>query len=532
MAIQQTAALYCRISRDDERSGDSASIETQKNMLEQYAKSKSFAYYFYIDDGYSGTNFDRPGFNQMISDIQEKKIEIVIVKDLSRLGRDYLKTGYYIDLYFDENNVRYISLNDGIDSANGDSEFIPFRNIINEWHSRDLSRKVRAAYRTKSLNGQFTAAYAPYGYMKNPDNKNQLIVDKNTAVHVKRIFQMAADGVSPHKIATLLTSESILTPRAYIATNEGKYKDALKHPTNWNHGTIQNILHNREYLGHLVSGCSTTKSFKDRKPVRLSKEDWIEVKNTHEPIIDEKLFYTVQNNVVFRERKDYSTNIFSGLLKCSDCGSNLTFIKPRNEGHQGAFNCSLYRRKCKCCTAHYITHHSLHKMVLDDIGKHIKILKQHENELTDYAKQLSEEYMKDQTKYLEQSIEKAQKRFNEIEMFKRNAIEKNTLGYLSDNSYSTIMEEYENEQDELKNRIKDLQNQITTKKKDTLSFESLTEIVREYTDVKALSTTILRGLIEKIVVHNAKTVSDRKHQKIEIYYKFTFTDLCSQYQNN
>lgn len=529
MNTQQIAALYCRISRDDEKFGDSASIETQKSMLAQYAESNGFAYHFYVDDGYSGTTFDRPVFNQMIADIQDNKINVVITKDLSRLGRDYLKTGYYIDLYFDEKDVRYISLNDGVDSANGNDEFIPFRNIINEWHSRDLSRKVRSAYRTKSLNGEFTAAYAPYGYMKNPENKHQLVINENTSIHVKKIFQMAAEGVSSYKIAMQLTSENVLTPRAYIATVDSKYKNALKHPTDWNHTTIETILHNREYLGHLVCNKSTTKSFKNRKLIRLSSEDWIEVKNTHEPIIDEKLFETVQKIKAFKDRRDYTKNknIFAGLLRCADCGSGLNFVKPKNEGHDGAFNCNLYRRKATAhCSAHYITYRSLYKMVLDDIKRHTQMLKQHESELISYASQAAEELRKEKTKYLEASLSKLQKRYDELYLFIEKLFEKNALRCLSDEQFSKMLHSYENEKKELVPKIRNLQKQIDEKNNELYLSAQLDETIKKYTDVEYLSVPILRGLIHKIVVHNAETVDDRKHQQIEIFYKFTPVEQC------
>ena len=532
MKTQNVAALYCRVSRDDEKFGDSASIETQKSMLSQYAESNGFAYNFYIDDGYSGTTFDRPGFNQMIADIQDKKIDIVITKDLSRLGRDYLKTGYYIDLYFDENNVRYIAINDSVDSANGNDEFIPFRNIINEWHSRDLSRKVKSAYRTKSLNGEFTAAYAPYGYMKNPENKHQLIIDENTSINIKRIFQMAAEGVSSYKIAMHLANEKVLTPRAYIATKEGKYKSSLKHPTDWSHTTIETILRNREYLGHLVCNKSTTKSFKNRKLVRLSKENWIEVKNTHESIVDEKLFESVQKITAFKDRKIHTENknIFAGLLRCADCGNGLTFVKPKNEGHGGAFNCNLYRKKATPhCSAHYITYNSLYKMVLDDIKRHTQVLKQYENELISYAYKSAEVLRKEKTKYLESNLSNLQKRYDEIYIFIEKLFEKNALSHLSDEQFSKMLHSYENEKKELLPKIKDLQKQIDEKNKENHPSGQLEEIIRRYTDIEHLSAPILRGLIHKIIVHNTETVDGRKHQQIEILYKFAFPNLCSSH---
>ena len=523
---KQTAALYCRISRDDANYGDSSSIETQKSMLSNYAETNGFEYEFYIDDGYSGTSFDRPGFNQMISDIQDKKINIVITKDLSRLGRDYLKTGYYIELYFDENDVRYIALNDGVDSINGENEFIPFKNIINEWHSRDLSRKVKSAYRTKTLKGEYTAAFAPYGYLKDPDNKHHLIVDEETATVVKLIFQMAIEGLSPFKIAKKLSGNKILTPRAYLAHRFGKYKNcfSIKYPEDWSNSTIMSFLQNREYLGHTLGNKSTTKSFKNRKQIAVPETEWIETKHTHPALIDEHTFYLAQKVVSVKKRKNTSTtvNIFAGLLKCSDCGSSLGFVKGKSEGHNGAYNCNLYRKKSsKYCTAHYITYKTIYQIVLDDIRRHVQNIKQYQDELRNFAVSLSTEKTKEKliTQYNE--LEKSQQRYNDLNIIMKKTFEHNALGNISDEKFLSLWTSYEAEQKQLSVRIEELNSEIDQKKDNIVTLNEIDKIIEKLINIKTLTAPILNELIQKIVISNSETIDEKKTQKIDIYYNFS-----------
>lgn len=269
-------ALYCRLSRDDDYHGDSASIQTQKQMLEQYAKQNQFSHTkLYIDDGYSGTSFKRPGFQELIKDIEKSKVSTIITKDLSRLGRDYLKTGYYLENYFPEHKVRFIAINDSVDSSKEHQEFTPFRNIMNEWYAKDISKKIKSAYHTKALEGKFTGPFAPYGYMKDPNNKHRLIVNPETGPIVKRIFELARQGLTTFKISMVLNKDKILKPRAQIIKDHGKYiiDKFVKNPYDWSGRTIYAILTNIEYLGHLVCNRNTSKSFKDRTLINVPKEN-------------------------------------------------------------------------------------------------------------------------------------------------------------------------------------------------------------------------------------------------------------------
>src|SRR5690554_4394867 len=381
-------ALYCRLSRDDDYHGDSASIQTQKQMLEQYAKQNQFSHTkLYIDDGYSGTSFERPGFQELIKDIEKSKVSTIITKDLSRLGRDYLKTGYYLENYFPEHKVRFIAINDSVDSSKEHQEFTPFRNIMNEWYAKDISKKIKSAYHTKALEGKFTGPFAPYGYMKDPNNKHRLIVNPETGPIVKRIFELARQGLTTFKISMVLNKDKILKPRAQIIKDHGKYiiDKFVKNPYDWSGRTIYAILTNIEYLGHLVCNRNTSKSFKDRTLINVPKENWIIVKNTHEALIDEETFNAIQPMIAVKRKvvKETKTHqIFIGLVRCPDCGKTLSFSRREDRNSFGSYSCSTYRKFGKTyCSMHYITYENLYKVILDDINKHLKQAKLSEETL-------------------------------------------------------------------------------------------------------------------------------------------------------
>ena len=522
-----TAALYCRLSRDDGGDAESNSITTQRQMLNRYAKEQEFTVYDeYLDDGISGTTFEREHFKRMITDIEDGKIGIVLCKDLSRLGRNNALVAYYTEIFFPDNDVRFIAMNDSIDTFKGDNEIMGFKSIINEYYSRDFSKKIKAAYRTKALNGEFTAAYAPYGYKKNPDNKHQLVPDENTAVVVKRIFQMAADGLTPFKISMALSKEEILTPRAYIAEQHGKYKDCFnpKYPTDWSNSTVMAILQNREYLGHLVCNKSTTKSFKNRKQVKTDPGDWIEVKDTHQPLVDEFLFGMAQKVVRVKKRANSTgnENIFAGLLKCSDCNGSLSYIKPKNDGHQGSYNCNLYRKRTsKYCSAHYITHKALYKIVLDDIIRNALTAKQNEDELSDFAAELSKSNLKGKTKRLVKDIEKSEKRSGELDAIIKKLFEQNALDVISDERFIHLSTGYEAEQKELKTKIAGLQKQLDEQETANGNTTKFLNAVRKYSEIKELTAAVLNDLIDSIVIYNAEGKSRKnRKQRVEINYKF------------
>lgn len=520
-------AIYKRLSRDDGGDAESNSIVTQGQMLRRYAKEQGFVVYDeYTDDGISGTTFERKDFKRMIRDIEDGKIGIVLCKDLSRLGRNNALVAYYTEIFFPDNDVRFIAVSDAIDTFKGDNEIMPFKSVVNEYYAKDISRKVRSAYRTKALNGEFTAAYAPYGYKKNPENKHQLIVDENVAGIVQRIFQMAADGLSPFKISSQLSSEKILTPRAYVAEQYGKYKKCFhpKYPTDWSNTTIMTILQNREYLGHFVGNKSTTKSFKNRKLVRNPEEQWIEIPNTHQPIVEEYVFEMAQKVVRVKKRENTveHDNIFAGLLKCSDCGGGLCYIKPKSEGHQGSYNCNLYRKKStKYCTAHYITHKALYKLVLDDIRRNAEIAKQYEGELSEYAHKLVNGTAGSKFKRMQKELDKHKQRYSELNAIIKKLLEQNALGGITDEMFMSMSIEYESEKKELSSNIAELQAQIDKRDTEGSDTTKFLNAVRKYSEITELTAPILNDLIDSIVICDAEGRSRKNRvQRVEINYKF------------
>ena len=530
MLKQQTnvAAIYKRLSRDDGGDAESNSIVTQGQMLRRYAKEHGFVVYDeYTDDGVSGTTFERKDFKRMIRDIEDGKIGIVLCKDLSRLGRNNAMVAYYTEIFFPDNDVRFIAVSDAIDTFHGDNEIMPFKSVVNEYYAKDISRKVRSAYRTKALNGEFTAPHAPYGYRKNPENKRQLIVDENTAGNVRRIFQMAADGLSPFKIASQLSKEQILTPRAYTASIHGKYKNCFnpKYPTDWNNGTIMTILQNREYLGHLVCNRSTTKSFKNRKIVQIPEEQWIETQNTHEPIVEQYVFDMAQKVVRVKKRENTAghDNIFAGILKCSDCGCSLGYVKGKTEGHQGAYNCNLYRKQStKYCTAHYITHKALYTLVLEDIKRNAAIAGKYEGELAEYAQKIASGNADGKYTRLRKDLDKCKQRSAELYAITKKLLEQNALGGITDEQFISMSAEYEKEKKELTSKIAELQAQFDKRDAEGSNTMNFLNAVRKYSEITELTANILNDLIDSIVVYDAegKCMKKNRVQRVEINYKF------------
>ncbi|NLE06422.1 MAG: recombinase family protein, partial [Crenarchaeota archaeon] len=480
-------ALYCRLSRDDDYNGDSASIQTQKQMLEQYAKQNSFSHTkFYIDDGYSGTSFERPGFQELINDIEKGKVSTIITKDLSRLGRDYLKTGYYLENYFPEQRVRFIAVNDSVDSSKEHQEFTPFRNIMNEWYAKDISKKIRSAYHTKALEGKFTGPFAPYGYMKNPNNKHQLIIHPETGPVVQRIFELARSGLTTFKISMVLSKDKILKPRAQIIKDHGKYvmDKFVKHPFDWSSRSIHAILGNMEYLGHLVCNRNKSKSFKDRTLINVPKADWIIVKNTHEALIDEEIFNIIQPMITAKRTNIKETTtyqMFVGLLRCPDCGKTLSFSRYNNRKSFGAYACSTYRRFGKgYCTTHYISYEKLYHMILDDINKHLKHAKINEETVLKHMLASNQvKHEKDLNRY-QKEILKFEKRVEDINTLIKKIYEDRMHEKISEERFIIFLKDYETEQTNIKENIEALRLQLSDYKDKKDDTEKFLSIIRKY----------------------------------------------------
>lgn len=523
------AALYCRLSVDDGNFGGSVSIETQKILLEQYCKDHKITdYKFYCDDGCSGTNFDRPSFKKMLSDIDEGKINLVIVKDLSRFGRNYVEAGMYVQRFTDS-NIRFIAADDNYDSlVNSDDLLFPIKNVVNEMYARDVSKKTKAAKKAKARDGQFIGSKAPFGYKIDPNDRHHLIVDEPAAQVVKRIFRLASEGVGYNKMAKIFREEKVLTPIAYFNLNNPDYfkSDYWRKEFDWHVTSIRAILNNEVYLGKLVYGKQRNKSMKSKEKVRNPKEDWIVVENCHEPIITQELWDTVHKilNAKHRPAKAGEVQMFAGLLYCSDCGHCLTYSqKQRKDGsYHGAYSCWMYKTHGKeYCASHYITFDTIYELVLIDIQRN---LFQYRKNTDKFKSILSRKYQSDSQKQAEQitlEYEQKQKRCEELDKIISRLYEDNVLGRISDERYESMSQSYELEQVEIRKALPILKSKIDELKRQSDCADNFINVIKKYTIIDKLDAAILNELIDKIVVHHKEQAEDgRTFQQIEIYYRF------------
>lgn len=523
------AALYCRLSVDDGNFGGSVSIETQKILLEQYCKDHKITdYKFYCDDGCSGTNFDRPSFKKMLSDIDEGKINLVIVKDLSRFGRNYVEAGMYVQRFTDS-NIRFIAADDNYDSlVNSDDLLFPIKNVVNEMYARDVSKKTKAAKKAKARDGQFIGLKAPFGYKIDPNDRHHLIVDEPAAQVVKRIFRLASEGVGYNKMAKIFREEKVLTPIVYFNLNNPDYfkSDYWRKEFDWHVTSIRAILNNEVYLGKLVYGKQRNKSMKSKEKVRNPKEDWIVVENCHEPIITQELWDTVHKilNAKHRPAKAGEVQMFAGLLYCSDCGHCLTYSqKQRKDGsYHGAYSCWMYKTHGKeYCASHYITFDTIYELVLIDIQRN---LFQYRKNTDKFKSILSRKYQSDSQKQAEQitlEYEQKQKRCEELDKIISRLYEDNVLGRIGDERYESMSQSYELEQVEIKKALPILKSKIDELKRQSDCADNFINVIKKYTIIDKLDAAILNELIDKIVVHHKEQAEDgRTFQQIEIYYRF------------
>jgi DNA invertase Pin-like site-specific DNA recombinase len=520
------AAIYCRLSRDDGGDSESNSIINQRDILRRYALEQGFIVYDeYVDDGISGVTFERPSFKRMVADIETGKIGVVLCKDLSRLGRNNAMVAYYTEIFFPDNNIRLIAANDSIDTLHGENEIMGFKSIINEYYAKDISKKIRSAARNMAIKGEYKASHTPYGYTKDPNNKHRLIVNEEVAPIVRKMFRMASEGVTPHGICAYLTEEKILTPRTYTAATTGKYSmlpNIQKYPTDWNVSTVRDILKNREYLGHIVSQKYTKKSFKNKSCVRRPKTEWIEVCDMHTALVNEQTFNKAQTFVKTKHiaHSIQAGNIFAGLLKCSDCGNNLS---RNNIGAHNAvpyFLCNLYKRHSNRCTAHYVNESALERLVLGDIRKKAEHAKAHENNLLEYAQLLAAEANARDMHCMQRELEKHKSRNAELDVIIKRLFEQNALGALAESRFLTLSREYEKEQLELKSKIDELHQKTMEQKSDNENAVCFFDIVHKYTNIEELTVSILHELIDHITIYNAVGTGKKRTQTVEISYRF------------
>ena len=518
-------ALYCRLSRDDEYNGDSMSIQNQKPLLSQYAKDNGFINMeFFVDDGYSGTNFDRPDFQRMIGLIEDGRIGTVIVKDLSRLGREYLKTGYYTEIYFPQKDVRFIAVNDNVDSELGDNDFAPFKNIINEWYAKDISKKVKSALRTKAMNGGYCMGSPPYGYRKEDGSPNKLIPDEN-ADNVRMMYQMALEGKSCQMIATCLRKLNILTPTAYELTRAGKTdsEDYPEYPYDWCSGTVYHILTNPTYLGKLACMRYASKSFKDKRIVKRNEEDWLTTENTHVALVSEEDFNTVQKRVAVKRDAVTSNanNIFRGLVFCPDCGQRHAFAANNRSKSVGCYRCQKsVRHGKKACDPHYISFEHLYSVVLDDIRCHASLAAEDSEKYIEMLTNAAESVRNSDTISYTKEIDKSRKRISELEFLIQKLYEDKVFGVITEETYFSLSKNMEKELSELSEKVKKLTDTVTANAEKLKGATDFSELVQNYADIQTLDSDLLHTLIEKIYVHQKEFIDGKAFIRIDIFYRF------------
>ena len=527
-------ALYARLSKDDDLVGDSNSIVHQKEILAKYAKEHGFVNCeFYVDDGFSGTNFNRPDFQRLMADAEEGKISTVIVKDMSRFGRDYIMVGYYTEIYFSNLDIRFIAINDNVDSSiQTENDLTPFKNVFNEWYARDTSKKIRAVFKAKGNSGKHLTTNPPFGYKKDPNDKDKWIIDDEAADTVRRIFQMYVDGYRISEIGHKLTEEKVETPILYYMNRGIKTNARSEYPEIWDLMSIKYILSQTAYAGHTVNFQTAVKSYKTKKQIRLPKEDWIIYRNTQEPIIDEKTFETVQQmRKAKRARTKYNEpNMFSGLLYCADCGNHLTIQRVARNRKMDNFSCATYRKKKKgLCSCHRILVSDLETIVKNDLQKVCEYVFLHEKEFTDeYLSGSKKETEKFQSK-TKTEIKRISERQEEIGKIIRKLYEDNVSGRITDERFDFLAKSYEDEGIDLKMKIQELQNALASSVQDEEKLSKFLKVVKSYTEIRELTPEILNSFVERIYIGETERYNNRKMQEVEIIYKFVGAINLPQY---
>ena len=517
-------ALYERLSRDDELQGESNSILNQKKYLEDYARKNGFNnIQHFTDDGYSGTNFQRPGFQAMLADIEAGKVGTVIVKDMSRLGRNYLQVGMYTEMIFPQKGVRFIAINDGVDSAQGDNDFAPLRNIFNEWLVRDTSKKIRAVKRSKGMSGKPITSKPVYGYLMDEDEN--FIIDEEAAPVVKQIYSLCLAGNGPTKIARMLTEQQIPTPGTLEYRRTGSTR--RYHPgyeCKWATNTVVHILENREYTGCLVNFKTEKLSYKVKHSVENPPEKQVIFENHHEPIIDTQTWERVQELRKQRKRPNRydEVGLFSGILFCADCGSVLYQQRYENKTRkQDCYICGNYKRRVKSCTAHFIRTDLLTAGVAANLSKITAYAAKHEKQFMKLLIEQNEDGGKRRNAARKKELDAAEKRIAELSAIFKRLYEDSVTGRITDERFAELSADYEAEQRQLKERAAELQGELSKAQEATVNAGKFMNIVRKYTSFEELTPTLLREFIEKIVVHECSYDENKnRRQEIEIYYSF------------
>jgi len=520
---EKITALYCRLSRDDEQLGESNSIKNQKSILSKYAKDNHFINtQFFVDDGYSGTSFTRPAFMELMELAEQGKIETIIVKDHSRLGRNRLIVGQLLEEDFVRLNIRYIAIMDNIDTDKGLNDFLPIQDWFNEMHAKNTSQKVRAVFKNKGNSGIPLTINVPYGYKKDPLDKNKWIIDEPAAEIVRRIYDLCIQGYGTHQICNILKQEKVPTPKEYKAIHGLCNYHISEVKYCWQDRSIYDILFRQEYIGDTVNFKGTTKSFKDKSKIYFPKEQWKIFKNTHEPIIDEETWNTVQRIQENRQRptKIGKINIFSGHLFCKDCGSKLYYCTSRSYTENKHFyRCSKYKNtSSKSCTSHTIREHILKELVLENIKQVLSYIRSYEDLFIKQKLETSLEEQKKIDSINKKLLSQYEKRIKDIDNLIQHIYEDNISGKITDERFTILSLNYEKEQKELKSKVKELANKLDTTKQQELDLASFVSKVKQYTEISELTPEIINELIDKIYVYQSKKVNGKPTQQIDIYY--------------
>jgi len=528
-----SVALYMRLSRDDENYGDSVSIETQRTILRQYANDHNlYVIDEYVDDGWSGTNFERPSFRRMMEDVDSGRVNCIITKDLSRFGREHVMMDYYLEFVFPEKQIRYIAVAENEDTEKGLSDFVPFKNLFNEWFAKDTSRKVKTALHAKFASGQKICTYAPLGYVKHPEIRNSIVVDPETSWIIEKIFNLALHGSGAAKITRTLVAEKVPTA-GYLnykryGTFANIYADAPEEkPYAWTIAQVKSILKDETYIGNSVHNKQTNISYKNKRRVRKSPDEWFRVENTHEGIISKEVFEQVQGQIANRRRqtKAATTQIFAGLLKCSDCGWSMSYAtnKTRKTPYS-YYNCTNYRQLGKNgghCTAHYIRYDTLYAYVLSRLQYWIEQANISEDKLLKRLLKSGDSERDRTIKKQTAELAKAEKRRAEVDKLFVKMYEDWTAERITGYNFSMLSQKYQAEQQELIEKIDRLKAELSAERENADGAERWICLIKQYSHPTELTAELLNALVEKIVIHEATKGSDgTREQEIEIFYRF------------
>ncbi len=538
-------ALYERLSRDDDLAGDSNSIVNQKKMLEDYAKNNGYTNTaHFTDDGFSGGSFDRPGWKRMLAEIEKGSIGTVIVKDMSRVGRDYLQVGFYTEVFFREKGVRFIAVSNGVDSDNNtSSEFAPFLNIMNEWYLRDCSRKIRAVLQAKGKDGKPVTSNPPYGYVKSPDDKNVWIIDEEAAEIVRRIFRMTVEGKGPYQIARQLTEEKVEKPSYYQASRQrGNYKTMcdFETPYNWTGSSVMRILERAEYMGDTVNFRSHKESYKDKKVVKNGSDEILVFQNTHEAVIDRRTWYLVQElrKTVRRISTSGEGSLLTGKLYCADCGGKMHYRRgttragrdwqgiPNGEIQRtpAGFNCSTYNSGRKqyrqVCCSHSIKEDTVKQLILETIRYALKSVRMDEAAFIKNMRSASEVRDRSEARKLRAELARKEKRSADLDLLVKKVYEDNAMGKLPDRRYEMLSSDYEREQQEIEISMQEIREKLVQFENDTDRTGEFLSLVHKYTDIRELTPAIVNEFVDKVLVHKIEKTDGDRVQEIEIFLNY------------